>query len=528
MLAKAQPVATKAVTEKILVVSVFLTALCKRLTGFSDPNFIGTFSDDFFYYLEVAIHFAAGQGSTFDGSIPTNGYHPLWMLVVAALVRILGSGQNVLVLLAIFVAAATALTFVLARRVAGLLLGSDGLVATLIGLYGALYFYVIGKHGMEIVVSVPLALYFVLRMLRGGGRLTESKDALVTGLLAAILVLSRLDSLLYVAVFLLGWSLIRRPFSSFLRSGVFFTLGFSPVFVYLATNLAWFEGLLPVSGAAKQLAESPLQHVVIRGFEVSPRFHAAFVFPPLAANLLGLAVLIARWRALDPFLRQVVLLPVFCFPPAFYLLQISQSDWPFWDWYLYPWMVAAPPAIAFSFEPWRSYVQRLDARAKSMRWGVPLVRAVALLPVVVALLAFRKPLGESPIHAFAKALETFAETHPGRYAMGDRAGMVGYLLPHPLLQLEGLVEDRRYLEHIRKERDLKQVLNEYGVDYYASSSARRVGNCYQTEEPFKAGPGSPRMRGQFCQEPVLVFRADYDGTVTIVLDLKKARTGPPH
>ncbi len=37
--------------------------------------------DDAYYYFKVAQNITAGLGSTFDGINPTNGYHPLWLLV---------------------------------------------------------------------------------------------------------------------------------------------------------------------------------------------------------------------------------------------------------------------------------------------------------------------------------------------------------------------------------------------------------------------------------------------------------------
>src|SRR3954447_11568710 len=37
--------------------------------------------DDAFYYFGIARNVAHGHGSTFDGIDPTNGYHPLWMLM---------------------------------------------------------------------------------------------------------------------------------------------------------------------------------------------------------------------------------------------------------------------------------------------------------------------------------------------------------------------------------------------------------------------------------------------------------------
>ena len=37
--------------------------------------------DDAYYYFKVAENIGLGHGSTFDGINPTNGYHPLWMLI---------------------------------------------------------------------------------------------------------------------------------------------------------------------------------------------------------------------------------------------------------------------------------------------------------------------------------------------------------------------------------------------------------------------------------------------------------------
>ena len=48
----------------------------------------GFISDDAFYYLKPARDFSAGLGSTFDTINPTNGYHPLWMLVLSVLAMI--------------------------------------------------------------------------------------------------------------------------------------------------------------------------------------------------------------------------------------------------------------------------------------------------------------------------------------------------------------------------------------------------------------------------------------------------------
>ena len=46
-------------------------------------------ADDAYYYFVLAGHVAAGRGATFDGTAPTNGFHPLYAVLLAGLRRIL-------------------------------------------------------------------------------------------------------------------------------------------------------------------------------------------------------------------------------------------------------------------------------------------------------------------------------------------------------------------------------------------------------------------------------------------------------
>ena len=57
---------------------------CYTLANFDVVNLHrDSFIDDTFYYLETAKNLAAGKFSTFDGGITrTNGYHPVWLLLV--------------------------------------------------------------------------------------------------------------------------------------------------------------------------------------------------------------------------------------------------------------------------------------------------------------------------------------------------------------------------------------------------------------------------------------------------------------
>lgn len=54
---------------------------------------VNVVADDCFYYLTIARNIAWGNGSTFDGVIQTNGYHPLFMLLLIPLAWVTGGAE---------------------------------------------------------------------------------------------------------------------------------------------------------------------------------------------------------------------------------------------------------------------------------------------------------------------------------------------------------------------------------------------------------------------------------------------------
>jgi hypothetical protein len=163
-----------------------------------------------------------------------------------------------------------------------------------------------------------------------------------------------------------------------------------------------------------------------------------------------------------------------------------------------------------------------------LRWP-----ALALLVLVwVTFVASRWANARRPdkvgysIYLEAVDIARFDRTHPGVYAMGDRAGTPGYLLHEPLIQLEGLVMDEAFLANIRKQRPLAEVLHEYGVRYYIATNPVESRGCWLTAEPLVAGPDAPHMHGIFCMQPVAEF--PHSGYNTVIFDLRAggASTAP--
>ena len=67
--------------ETILIIVVMSISLYAALSDAQNLSWRWFTRDDAYYYFKVAQNISEGHGSTFDGINPTNGYHPLWMLI---------------------------------------------------------------------------------------------------------------------------------------------------------------------------------------------------------------------------------------------------------------------------------------------------------------------------------------------------------------------------------------------------------------------------------------------------------------
>jgi hypothetical protein len=74
------------------------------------------FADDSFFYLVVGRNFALGHGSTFNRLMQTNGYHPIWMLLCAAVYRVFPSRTTGLHMIAALIVLLNIVVLVVAAR----------------------------------------------------------------------------------------------------------------------------------------------------------------------------------------------------------------------------------------------------------------------------------------------------------------------------------------------------------------------------------------------------------------------------
>ena len=95
-----------------------------------------------------------------------------------------------------------------------------------------------------------------------------------------------------------------------------------------------------------------------------------------------------------------------------------------------------------------------------------------------------------------------------RFAMGDMAGKVSYLLNKELIQLEGLVGGKVILNNIKNENNLCKVLIENNVEVYLTKNINRKKNGnIEVYEPSQKSSNVKKMYTQFKRQPDVIFKS---------------------
>ncbi len=199
--------------ETAAVVLVALGLLLRLLVAGQPPERLlpVCLADDTFYYLGIAQHIAQGDGPTFDGRIPTNGYHPLWMLVSLAAVKATGGVVSAACVLTFLLALIGAGNAMLLWRLAGRLFGPWG--GAWAAAFWALNPYVLFTELMG--VEAPLMMLFALAALRAYLPLREAGETTprrwaVVGFWLGLAMLARTDAVLLAAPLGIDVLLLRR------------------------------------------------------------------------------------------------------------------------------------------------------------------------------------------------------------------------------------------------------------------------------------------------------------------------------
>jgi hypothetical protein len=473
--------------------------------------------DDFYYYAQIARNIKILGFSSFDGVTHTNGYQPLWMAVLVALSFFTEIRPGpFLVLVYSLCAVLHVVGTIRLRFLLRSLFATSGSIEVAVVFY---FFFgiLIAVSGMETVLlfaTFPFMAAAWFKMVESHSPYAAAKF----GALCAILSLSRLDGVILAAILIAvagatGFT-SHQPRSSriLIGLGIAALVCMLPLSCYLLWNLKEFAVPFPVSGLAKSLKTSS-------GFSWTAL--SSLVFPH---NLLGVILptgtfilaLVALFVKIDELRKHFTALNWFAvglllFPPVFFALTALRSDWTVFPWYYYPLILALPFAFIAVAD---RFLAPSGWPYNRFRWVAAIV-AVALATGVSAKTIRGGTIYDELSLKQVDQVASFADTHPGTYGMGDAAGLFGFVIARPIVQLEGLASDARMLGFIERSADLKEVFSAYNIQYYITirlpPDAQPENGCWRVEEPGNSGPSALKMRGEICSAPVVDSVSEYGG-----------------
>jgi hypothetical protein len=470
-------------------------------------GFLGLFEDDYFYYALIADKLVATGKLTYDGITTTNGFHPLWFVVVTVLRWTFGRFTPAFYLAFSAVALAAMLaTYELGVRL-GRRLGAAPVVAAVVPALFSLSAGRLLTSGLECVLAIPLYLWLLLEA-TAPDPLT-ARRATWLGFISSLVILARLDLALAVALLIpiVAWA-SGTPRAQMIRRALAFCAGGVLVPLYVFLNVYLVGSPLPVSALAKRLTTTPgfsLAYVRVAALDSVYGAAMAVVLPVGSVALL----MLVRKRRADLRAGWLAAASAVVFAALFFLLN-ALSSWVFFGWYAYPFHAAALVcSLAIASLLWAS------------RNGKRVVAAVACALCVIEVFSAadyfvargpRWSVRDNGLLAMSLELAEVMRPREGRIAMGAVAGIATYVMDRPVLQIEGIVADLRMVRHVQAGDALGAVLAEYGADYLVVTLAggipmEKQDDCFVITQPHAqwAGKRTPKMRGQLCTPPIARF-----------------------
>jgi hypothetical protein len=463
------------------------------------------FADDTFYYLTVAKN-STLTFFTFDGISRTNGFHPLWQLILTSLFIPFGpvasNGQlyatfalSVALTIGGFVFAALAL-----RRVTGsqwlplwLIPGPFYLLFTSMDTIPHSYSPWAFMNGMETPLTVFLGGAFLLLLTRMSQDQTEAggqfKKELrygplaALGLLMALITLTRLDDIFLVfgvvcSVILFMGSFRDRASAALILAGpTFAALG-----LYMLYNFATGQTLLPVSGLIKSTPTAafsanmetfvsdlfpPLSHIVRPSKYVMSDWYATSyrttaMFIPVIFALLVLVGIRRKWsmrRSLDTedflFLPMIFYIVLKC---SYNILNVR-----FWNqgyWYYPLCVIMVNFMVLVIYNRWaRSFAPE----RRSIVRGLAVISFIFIYFFHSAGVIYKASIySQWPLEVWDRRDEINRELvarAPSAKLVDRSDGVFGYALSIPTMPLSGFTVDKRGYEARNRGRLLEDLFS---------------------------------------------------------------------
>ncbi len=220
------------VIEAVTILRMNHVALLRRLP------------DDGFYYLEIARRLGRAEGSTFDGWNETNGYHPLWQLLLVPVTRYLRGDAAIRAALLLGLVCLFAGMWLLVRLLAPVMGSFTAATAGIVAAATTIRSTVDGMEGAVVVLAVALVATALVPAI---AELPRRPALLATA--TTLLVLARLDYLVVVPIIPLAVGLRHRSPRAAARVAAWIAAAATPLAV---AWLARWHHVLTTSATVKR------------------------------------------------------------------------------------------------------------------------------------------------------------------------------------------------------------------------------------------------------------------------------------
>ncbi len=491
-------------------------------------------SDDSFYYFQIARNLAAGKFSTFDGGITqTNGYHPLWLLLITPFYWVFDPQAALFGIKAfeILLTAGGVALVVLATGISRLpwIL----LFAALPRLYRYGHFQV----GVESAIALfMLGLLFLALSLfaRNPARWTWPLAVIAFALPYARLEYVAISLTATAALYLIGWSWQEKPPGASLKaaesvapsSRTFVPLlgACAGILVYFVYNRLVFGGFVPVSAASKQ-AWSQSRWEREGGYSLAQNFQDVLQIHVFNDTLLvALAIcgylLLVWWSARRSRSREDWLLLIFLVGAfslaAGHIVKFAQTVLtvhPYWGDYGHYFVPAylmkelfVPISCYVTVHFIRRFVGPKSRRAANiLSLGIVIAGAIFFLFRPAGITSFLDVDRASESSRWEWEITSYMGTQVMNRVLPEDsivgawdAGVIGYFSDFPVVNLDGLVNSYDYMR-ARQEGNAESYYQKYGITHFAN--IRRTernfdntlfeGASLETEYEFKLWSAEP-------------------------------------
>lgn len=410
------------------------------------------FTDDAFYYFQIARNVAHGSGATFDGLHATNGFHPLWLVLLVPVFALPGHDLPVRLAGTLEVALIAAAAIMMYRELTARWGARSAWLAAILvfaapGARGVL------RTGLEgaLVLAVLVAVWRAWLRCQA----SNSRSYLRLGAWLGLLVLARIELLvvLIVIVFVDRRALLREP-----RSAL--SLVIPPAATAAAyVSVSWMSsGLaLPVSGMVKRAWALDAGAIELLGLGL-PRSALVPLALGCAVLLLG-AVLIARQAPLAERLRHARVDGLLLAGAAVLAAQLcAVGHLARWYWGpIFPGLAALTAAA-------------LHHRAvQTVAIAVAIAGSLARAPYAVAMAR----AGQLEAHKRGAAADALELHTPAGARIGAwNGGMLGYYSGRHIVMLDGLANDADFYRRVTRGRDLDGYLRDEHIELLAVTGCK--------------------------------------------------------